>query len=152
LIRRGSVTGTRQSSTIVFDLETVRRQAAQASRSRPRTDTAAAEKPGVNRAKSLADQVFGAGGLDHLQEMAEDAHVLMIRVTPRSYLGLTRGRQEISPLRIDNYLFIFAPHDEPADSLAPLLHDLLRGGPAFHEALDASESGSGDNSLTSKAA
>lgn len=91
--------------------------------------------------KTLADQVFGANGLHQLQRMARESRILMIRVSPRNYLGLSKGRRSISPLRIDDYLFIFAPGggETPVSDLAPLAADLMNGGMGMRVAIDNSE-------------
>jgi hypothetical protein len=69
-----------------------------------------------------------------LQKMISEGRMVMMRIAPRTYLGLTHGRRRIQPLRIDDHLFIFAPRQDSLRSLADLISDLMRTH--GHEAAD----------------
>jgi hypothetical protein len=61
-----------------------------------------------------------------LQKMANDGRILMVKIAPGTYLGLTDGRRRVSPLQIDDQLFIFAPREDALVHLAELVADLVR--------------------------
>lgn len=64
-----------------------------------------------------------------LQKMANDGRILMVKIAPGTYLGLTEGRRRVSPLQIDDQLFIFAPREDALVHLAELVADLMRNLP-----------------------
>jgi hypothetical protein len=88
-----------------------------------------ADGDGNEGAASEALQVLAStGAMENaaLQRMVSDGRLVMMRIAPRTFLGLTRGRRRIQPLRIDDHLFIFAPRQDSLRSLADLVASLLR--------------------------
>lgn len=71
-----------------------------------------------------------SSGTMPLQQTAVDGKIVMLRVGPRTFLGLTNNRRHVSPLQIDDHLFIFTPRENPLIHLADLIAELIRGLPA----------------------
>lgn len=73
---------------------------------------------------------ISSGTMPPLQQMAADGKIVMLRVGPRTFLGLTNNRRHVSPLQIDDHLFIFTPRENPLIHLADLIAELIRSLPA----------------------
>jgi hypothetical protein len=67
-----------------------------------------------------------ADGIGSVQKMAHDGRITMVKIAPRTFLGLTDGRRRVSPLQIDDNLFIFTPREDALVHLAEMVAQLIR--------------------------
>lgn len=64
-----------------------------------------------------------------LWQQTVDGGIPLIGIAPKVFLGLVQGRRHTSPLRIGEYLFIFAPRQNAFTDLSEFTTQILRSIP-----------------------
>lgn len=97
-------------------------------------------------------------GTSALRRELSKGRVVIVQISPTSYLGLTGYRRQMHTLRIDDYLFLFSPPQLNQARLAELVADLTAWCaapemPSVHEADSATDrpAGKGKSSNSGEA-